>query len=144
MFQRNASTRTGSGLVVLKNGLKQGLTLGALLFTMTAWLGCRHADVSDSGGAKGAQASDEKKPAGETLLGEGGTLPKDSTDTDPLDGFIHKCTDKSPAELGIAFKCTTENAPVCGCDGKTYTNGCQAAGIGGVWAAYAGACKPIK
>jgi hypothetical protein len=50
------------------------------------------------------------------------------------------CKDKNPAELGIAFKCTNDTDLVCGCDGKTYVNACNAWGVGQVNVDHKGAC----
>jgi hypothetical protein len=60
------------------------------------------------------------------------------------DPFGGTCKDPSPRDLGIAIKCTNVSDPVCGCDNVTYTNACQAAGVGGVNVLHKGACASIK
>jgi hypothetical protein len=51
------------------------------------------------------------------------------------------CDAPSPRERGLAIKCDSVSSPVCGCDGKTYVNACQAAGIGGVNVRSMGPCE---
>ncbi|MDB5105993.1 MAG: hypothetical protein JWP91_3682 [Fibrobacteres bacterium] len=93
--------------------------------------GNQSASISGSGGGKGSPAPESPicaKP------------PQVHEDTSAAPVFGGTCSDPSPASLGIAIKCTSEPAPVCGCDGKDYINACWAAGVGGVNVAHAGAC----
>lgn len=58
---------------------------------------------------------------------------------DPLDPPAGgKCSEPFPE--GIAIKCASTPAPVCGCDGWTYRNGCCAMGAGHTWVKSEGAC----
>lgn len=99
------------------------VALGAF-FLANAFLACQDPGMNDAGGSgKPVAQSSTVKPAGDQFLFEAAT-----------------CKDKGPADFGLAFRCTDESDPVCGCDGKTYVNTCQAWGVGQVNVAHKGAC----
>lgn len=103
-------------------GLSVAFALGALLLT-TAFQGCQDASSVNDSGKAAAQSGNPKTPADDHFLFEAAT-----------------CKDKGPKDYGIAFKCTNDPDPVCGCDGKTYQNQCQAWGVGQVNVEHKGAC----
>lgn len=49
------------------------------------------------------------------------------------------CQDESIIDLEVV--CTTQYEPVCGCDGVTYSNSCEAFNIYGIIAYSEGACN---
>ncbi|MBN97468.1 MAG: hypothetical protein CMC56_06130 [Flavobacteriaceae bacterium] len=49
------------------------------------------------------------------------------------------CQDESIIDLEVV--CTTQYEPVCGCDGVTYNNSCEAFNIYGIIAYSEGACN---
>ncbi|MDB5051071.1 MAG: hypothetical protein JWO30_4142 [Fibrobacteres bacterium] len=112
--------------------LSRVVALGTVLLAATVWMGCQNSGIANPpGNGTGAQAigvkqvlrSDSAKGAHGEWLWEKAT-----------------CKDKGPADFGIAFKCTNDADPVCSCDGKTYTNYCQAWGISGMNVDHKGAC----